>query len=71
MEGSLVGYSPWGCKELDTTERPGTTHREGKIFLEVGVGGVFTVFYIKQSETNAMCRDSLQNTFGKNKKRKK
>ena len=21
MEGSLVGYSPWGCKELDTTER--------------------------------------------------
>ena len=18
--GSLVGYSPWGCKELDTTE---------------------------------------------------
>ena len=19
--GSLVGYSPWGCKELDTTER--------------------------------------------------
>ena len=21
MERSLVGYSPWGCKELDTTER--------------------------------------------------
>ena len=20
-QGSLVGYSPWGCKELDTTER--------------------------------------------------
>ena len=19
---SLVGYSPWGCRELDTTERP-------------------------------------------------
>ena len=19
---SLIGYSPWGCKELDTTERP-------------------------------------------------
>ena len=47
MEGSLVGCSPWGCKELDTTERPGTTHREGKIFLEVGVGGVFTVFLHK------------------------
>ena len=20
-QGSLVGYSPWGCKELDTTEQ--------------------------------------------------
>ena len=24
---SLVGYSPWGCKELDTTEAPEYTHR--------------------------------------------
>ena len=23
-QGSLVGYSPWGCKELDTTERLST-----------------------------------------------
>ena len=23
---SLVGYSPWGCKELDTTERTKHTH---------------------------------------------
>ena len=23
---SLVGYSPWGCKESDTTERLHTTH---------------------------------------------
>ena len=23
---SLVGYSPWGCKELDTTEQLSTTH---------------------------------------------
>jgi len=21
---SLAGYSPWGCKELDTTEQPST-----------------------------------------------
>ena len=21
MERGLVGYNPWGCKELDTTER--------------------------------------------------
>ena len=24
MDRSLVGYSPWGCKDLDTTERPST-----------------------------------------------
>ena len=24
---SLAGYSPWGRKESDTTERPNTTHR--------------------------------------------
>ena len=23
---SLVGYSPWGCKELDTTERLSIAH---------------------------------------------
>ena len=26
----LVGYSPWGHKELDTTERMSTTQREGQ-----------------------------------------
>ena len=24
LAGSLVGYSPWGCKESDTTERLST-----------------------------------------------
>ena len=24
MDRSLAGYSPWGCKDLDTTERPST-----------------------------------------------
>ena len=28
----LVGYSPWGCKELDTTERLSTAHILFKIF---------------------------------------
>ena len=42
MEGS-----PWGWKELDTTERLSTTGREGKIFWDVGVGGVFIVFLHK------------------------
>ena len=26
-QGSPVGYSPWGHKESDTTEQPGTVHR--------------------------------------------
>ena len=26
LEKNLVGYSPWGCKELDTTERLTHTH---------------------------------------------
>ena len=25
-QGSLVGYSPWGCKESDTTERATNSH---------------------------------------------
>ena len=24
----LAGYSPWGCKELDMTERLSTAHKE-------------------------------------------
>ena len=27
--GSLAGYSPWGCKDLDTTER--LTHRGSNV----------------------------------------
>ena len=27
MEGSLVEYNPWGCKDLDTTERLSTLHK--------------------------------------------
>ena len=33
---SLGGYSPWDCKELDTTEQLTHTHRGGS---GVGVGG--------------------------------
>lgn len=32
---------------MDTTERLSTTGREGKIFWDVGVGGVFIVFLHK------------------------
>ena len=37
---SLVGYSPWGCKELDMTERLrapifSTVHLKGKIFIVI------------------------------------
>ena len=31
-QGSLVGYSPWGCEELDTTEQL-TTHTQGQLCL--------------------------------------
>ena len=31
---SLVGYSPWGCKESDTTEQPAVS-----LFSGVGVVG--------------------------------
>ena len=30
-QGSLVGYSPWGCKELDTTERLSPSSLEEKL----------------------------------------
>ena len=29
---SLAGYSPWGCKDLDTTE-PKDTHRESSSYF--------------------------------------
>ena len=33
---SLAGYSPWSCKESDTTERLSTVHREGRLEKEIG-----------------------------------
>ena len=31
----LVSYSPWGCKELDMTERPSTLkEKEGALFVQ-------------------------------------
>ena len=29
-QSSMVGYSPWGCKELDTTEQHTHTHTKCK-----------------------------------------
>ena len=36
-QGSLAGYSPWGCKELDTTERLTLSlyHMDGHCFCRV------------------------------------
>ena len=31
---SLMGYSLWGCKELDTTEHPHCTHTQ-RLFREL------------------------------------
>ena len=33
-EESLVGYSPWGYKQLDTTEQLSITHSLNKYFSE-------------------------------------
>ena len=30
---SLEGYSPWGCKELDTTEQLSTAHNYSKLAI--------------------------------------
>jgi len=33
---SLAGYSPWGCQELDTTERLSTkAHRHRKLLVKL------------------------------------
>ena len=33
-ERSLVGYSPWGCKESDVTEQPSVTWHDVESFSE-------------------------------------
>ena len=33
---SLASYSPWGCKELDTTEQLTLTHSECVIYIMIG-----------------------------------
>ena len=33
---SLTGYSPWGCKDLDTTEQPTLLHKARIIVLDLG-----------------------------------
>ena len=40
---SLVGYSPWGCKELDMTEYA-HTHRRDEWWLTTGEGGRVPIF---------------------------
>ena len=31
-QGSLAGYSPWGCKDLDTTEQLSTAHKHTHMY---------------------------------------
>ena len=33
---SLTGYSPGGCKDLDTTEQPTLLHKAGVVVLDLG-----------------------------------
>ena len=34
-----MGYSPWGHKELDTTERLSTQHRSNMLEFRLGILG--------------------------------
>ena len=36
---TLVGYSPWGHKELDTTEQLSTQHRSNMLEFRLGILG--------------------------------
>ena len=40
---SLAGYSPWGCKESDTTER--TTHRQFQDSLVLRTQSLFLALF--------------------------
>ena len=42
---SLEGYSPWGCQELDMTERLSTAHA-GKVSLDVDLAISHTKAYV-------------------------
>ena len=62
-QSSLAGYSPWGCKESDTTEHTHTTHCTGLSQTIVDIANIYwgflgsTIF----CQAHLMCRLTLYN----------
>ena len=49
----VVGYSPWGLKELDTNEQHIAQRREeGKDKRDHGVSGIYSLYDFKQFITS-------------------
>ena len=49
LQRSLEGYSPWGCKESDTTEQLSThTHHEKSFIPNFTADDLFKYFYLKK-----------------------
>ena len=46
MPRSLVGYSPWGCKELDMTEGLSTAHVGGRLIHVLCAYELLKFFFI-------------------------
>ena len=53
---SLVGYSPWGCKESDTTEQLSTAHAEPDTVLDIVSAGIDSLV----QELLLSCSDSFR-----------
>ena len=45
-QGGLACYSPWGCKELDTTEQLNWTELENPVILNQDCGSSFEVYLL-------------------------
>ena len=61
-QGSLAGYSPWGCKESDTTEHLSTASLY-IIFIHLSVSGYLDCFYILAIVNNPSVNIGLHASF--------
>ena len=67
---SLVGYSPWGCKELDTTEQlhfhfsPSSAKNNVTVVEDDGPGGIvptvlfeklLLLWYLERGRSSELC----------------
>ena len=62
-QGTLVGYSPWGCKKLDMTERLSThTHVVNHTLLHTTVGPLVFMYLVAVSLSLGNNTSILQNS---------